>query len=194
MQEKQPAKRTYRNALRSRAMIREAVVQLMQEKELDSITVVDVVRRADLSRNTFYAHYPDVYAVMEEFQDETIAKLTEVIEEAAAKGELGSPRLLLQKGAEYIDQNRDMCRLLLNSRASATFVPHFKRIMLEQVERHMDVLGIRDRRGCLLFMGIITAGYIELFQHYLNGKGGLTSDEIVREVDRVARAGLTLYM
>ena len=43
--------------------VAQAYIELSTEKDASKITVVDVVNRADLSRNTFYAHYPDVNAI-----------------------------------------------------------------------------------------------------------------------------------
>ena len=55
--------RPNRSVLRSKNMLRKAYIELSTEKDASKITVVDVVNRADLSRNTFYAHYPDVNAI-----------------------------------------------------------------------------------------------------------------------------------
>lgn len=52
-----------RSVLRSKNMLRKAYIELSTEKDASKITVVDVVNRANLSRNTFYAHYPDVNAI-----------------------------------------------------------------------------------------------------------------------------------
>lgn len=46
-------KKEYRSAVRSRRLIREAFLQLLQEKELRKITVTDIVNRADINRTTF---------------------------------------------------------------------------------------------------------------------------------------------
>ena len=53
-------KKNYRNAVRSKKMIRQACLELLQEKPCEKITVTDIVARADLNRSTFYAHYPDI--------------------------------------------------------------------------------------------------------------------------------------
>ena len=65
----------YRSAIRSRSMIKKAFIELIDEKDITDISVVDVVNRADISRNTFYAHYDDVYSVLEELENEFIDKL-----------------------------------------------------------------------------------------------------------------------
>lgn len=41
-------------ALKSRGWIVDALIQLMQEKPYSQVTIIDICRRADLSRQTFY--------------------------------------------------------------------------------------------------------------------------------------------
>ena len=50
-----PKKAEYRNALRSKALIKDSFVTLMQAKPLEKITVTDVVNKAQINRGTFYA-------------------------------------------------------------------------------------------------------------------------------------------
>ncbi len=45
--------------LRTRKTIKEAFVELMEEKGFDAITVKDITTRAGINRGTFYAHYQD---------------------------------------------------------------------------------------------------------------------------------------
>ena len=65
----------YRSAIRSRNMIKRAFIELLDEKAISDISVVDIVNRADISRNTFYAHYDDVFCVLEELENDFIGKL-----------------------------------------------------------------------------------------------------------------------
>ena len=45
---------------RSKAALKEAFLELLQTKEPDRITVVDLCIKARLNRSTFYAHYTDM--------------------------------------------------------------------------------------------------------------------------------------
>lgn len=53
----------------------------MQEKEFSKISVTDIVNEADLNRSTFYAHYPDVRGVIEEFEDQVIDNMMLVLKD-----------------------------------------------------------------------------------------------------------------
>lgn len=53
-----------RRSQRTRAMLGEALVDLMLEKSFDGITVQDILDRANVGRSTFYAHYTDKHDLM----------------------------------------------------------------------------------------------------------------------------------
>ena len=45
-----------------------ALIQLLQEKDLREITVRELTGLAGISRGTFYFHYADIYALMEQME------------------------------------------------------------------------------------------------------------------------------
>ena len=60
---------------RTRKLLQQAFVEILQEKDLASISIQDITDRATINRATFYAHFPDKYALFdailrEEFQRE----------------------------------------------------------------------------------------------------------------------------
>ncbi len=78
-----------RRAKRSRRLLLEAFRALLTEKTFDAITVQDVSERADVNRGTFYAHFPDKYALLEQVVGESFeqALLDRVPMEAPFTGE-----------------------------------------------------------------------------------------------------------
>jgi AcrR family transcriptional regulator len=56
---KQSMRTTDRRILRTRDTLGDALIELIQEKSFDDITVQDVLDRAGVGRSTFYAHYTD---------------------------------------------------------------------------------------------------------------------------------------
>ncbi len=62
---------------KTRKLIKTTFAELIQEKkELCKITVTELVKRADITRSTFYTHYDDIYEVAKEYELETIELLT----------------------------------------------------------------------------------------------------------------------
>jgi len=55
---------TDRRVLRSRQMLMDALAALIQKKDFDAISIQEIVDKADLTRATFYLHYPDKGALL----------------------------------------------------------------------------------------------------------------------------------
>ena len=50
---------------RTRQLLQHAFMELFQEKAMESISVQDIAERATVNRATFYAHFPDKYALLD---------------------------------------------------------------------------------------------------------------------------------
>ena len=72
---KMKAKNLNRSSEKTRALIKAVFAEMLSEKrELNKITVTELVKRADINRGTFYSHYDDIYGVAEDYENELIDK------------------------------------------------------------------------------------------------------------------------
>ena len=61
---------------KTKQLIKENFAVLMNEKkELHAITVTELVKRAGITRSSFYTHYSSIYDVVKDIQDETLVVL-----------------------------------------------------------------------------------------------------------------------
>jgi AcrR family transcriptional regulator len=60
-----PTESTDPRILRSRHMLMEALIKLLERKEFDDISVQEIADEATLNRATFYLHYPDKNALLQ---------------------------------------------------------------------------------------------------------------------------------
>ena len=186
-------KKTYRNALRSKAMIRQAFLELLEEKEMDRITVVDIVQRADLSRNTFYAHYQDVNAVLEEFQQQMYDGLNCALDEAVAQKAPDGMQQMLQKMAEYVEENKRSFRVLMRAPCETDVLQHIKQMLVDRVMGAIDPRQVKDSKGLHIFLEVVTVGSLGLLYQYLCDEVELSTEEIFTEAYRIFCAGLPRY-
>ena len=57
---------------KTRARIKTAFAEIINEKKsLSKVTVTEIVKRADITRSTFYTHYDDIYDVAIDYQMDT---------------------------------------------------------------------------------------------------------------------------
>jgi AcrR family transcriptional regulator len=99
-----------RRVKRSRKLLQEAFRELLGEKGFDAITVQDVAERAEVNRGTFYAHFPDKYALLEQVIGESFreALLNRVPVGAPFTGE--NLELLAVAVLEFLGEFSSHCR------------------------------------------------------------------------------------
>ncbi|MBQ9953867.1 MAG: TetR/AcrR family transcriptional regulator C-terminal domain-containing protein [Eggerthellaceae bacterium] len=61
-----------RRAKVTKTLIRKALIELLEDKTIGSISVSELCRKADVSRSTFYAHYSTPEEALESIQAELI--------------------------------------------------------------------------------------------------------------------------
>jgi AcrR family transcriptional regulator len=103
---------------RTQKLLREALVELIEERGFDALTVGELTERAMVSRAAFYRNYQDKYDLVEQIFDEAMSALLNAI------GEIGSehPPEMWVTFFEHIAAYERMYRALLGSKGSPWFV------------------------------------------------------------------------
>lgn len=65
--------------IKTRRTIRNALVDLMSEKELSAVTISELSARAEINRKTFYRHYRTISDVVSELENEILSEFSEII-------------------------------------------------------------------------------------------------------------------
>ena len=76
-----------RSVRQTKQRLYEALIHLLQQKSLREITVRELTELAGISRGTFYFHYADIYALMEQMESVQLARLESLM------GTSASPRI-----------------------------------------------------------------------------------------------------
>ncbi|MNI58956.1 DNA-binding transcriptional repressor AcrR [compost metagenome] len=61
--------------IRTRQLILDAFIRQLNSKDFNSITISDITSSATINRATFYAHFPDKYALLEAMLSEAFSRL-----------------------------------------------------------------------------------------------------------------------
>ncbi|MFZ2487803.1 MAG: TetR-like C-terminal domain-containing protein [Anaerolineae bacterium] len=179
-------KAEYKSAVRSRRLIRQAFVELVQEKPVEKITVTDIVTRADINRGTFYAHYADTRAVIEQIENEIIAKMLEFLGEFRYKNFFQNPLPLLLKISRYLQDDLEFYRILINAHGSEQFLTKLKNIFVRHMETSSDVPApLRQAPAFLIRVHFFAGGLVNLYQVWFRADLPVSLDEIAYEVSKL---------
>lgn len=73
--------------IRTRAALRQSLLECMKEKMLKDITVAELSRIAGLDRTTFYKHYKSIDEILEELEREQLDRFSTMLRENTKSGE-----------------------------------------------------------------------------------------------------------
>ena len=108
-----------RRVRRTHELLRAALLELIQEKGYDRITVQDILDKADIGRSTFYAHFRDKEDLLDRGFDDVRAALRaerDAIEEPAGKKtELLGPMIVV---FHHVDSHRHLWQPLVRKGGS----------------------------------------------------------------------------
>lgn len=104
--------------LRTRQLLRNAFIELLQEMDIEKISVNRLTERATINRVTFYLHYRDIPDMLEKMADEMIEDISKVINptiENEISTEDGDLQLLIHL-FEHIAWQADFYKIVLTRR------------------------------------------------------------------------------
>lgn len=132
--------------VRTRRLLREALMELVAEKDFDSITVQDITDRATLNRATLYLHYDDKYDLLDDVFHTLIGDLTPLPPQQAERtGEFDVEAQVLRI-VDHVAQHSHFYRALLGSSGVPTFIDEVRTYIENVVLAWVNVLQPDDRR------------------------------------------------
>lgn len=176
-------KKEYRSAIRSRRMIRQAFLELLHEKAFEKITVTDIVKRADLNRSTFYAHYPDVPGLVEELVDDMIRSSLNLVNQTDIRNLLRDPSPFLSALIAIGQENMEIYQLLADSDFALHQVEKMKTILVRKAVTEVEIPeSIRKSRSFKIRVSFFIGGILNTYQQWVRGDLEYSMEEVAEEI------------
>ncbi|MCC3376103.1 TetR/AcrR family transcriptional regulator [Cohnella sp. REN36] len=186
-----------RRTLRTKKLLRRALLEIIEEKGVEGITVRDLTDRAEINRGTFYLHYQDVPNLLDKLQEEIFAGLAEIIHEMdiaklLSESTNDKPASSLLQIFEYLDRHADYFRVMLSPKGDISIAIRFKNEMTRRMYDKLttfqpqEELMLVSREWLIAYVSSATLGVI---QHWLSTGRKLSPYEIAHVMTRLARNG-----
>lgn len=98
-----------RRILYTKNIIKESLIELLENKEIHEVTVTDICKKADINRGTFYSHYKDAFDLLQSMEDELFDQVIVYLTETPVEDYTD---ILLIKVFELIAENKELCKVL----------------------------------------------------------------------------------
>ena len=179
-------KKEYRNAIRSRRMIREAFVELLHEKPFEKITATDMINRSGLNRSTFYAHYPDVQGLIEEIEEEIINRSMQLLSEVTCQNIFQDPKIFLQILVQPVEENKKLYQLLVQSDYAGRQLHKINEAFAAYVLNSPEIPeSLRNSKYFAVRINFFIGGIINTYCQWLTGELDCSLDDIAEGIARM---------
>lgn len=189
------AKAEYRSSIRSKNLIKKALAKLIHEKEINKITVSDIIREADISRGTFYAHYSDVPAVVEQIESEEMKNLIDFVERFGLENLVTKVESFIESICVYLSRDVEYYRMIAQSNILNNFIWRLVNVYYESLlDYTMNRLKAKDRDEAELYIIYITSGAKTIILGWLNGEVKGTPEEIAKRLGKLIKLNQQYYL
>lgn len=170
-----------RRVQRTQRLLEQALLALIKEKPFESISVQEIIDRANVGRATFYEHYDNKEDLLQSGFDGLEARLKERQSEALARGSNLDERLFAfsHELLAHAHEHRDVFPAMVGKRGGAV-IQHVLRKLLVQLVRE-DVKSTAPREGAVPSEAIVqflANGLFGLLVWWLNGRMRLSVEEV----------------
>lgn len=149
---------------RTQKLLREALVDLIEESGFEALTVGEITQRAMVSRAAFYRNYQDKYDLVEQIFNEAMQPLMNAL------GHLGPeqpPKEWVQL-FEHVAANARLYRALLGGKGSHWFATKMRAALTEMTSTHVGERFSRNRAFTSgLIPTLLGAFYVEAITWWL---------------------------
>lgn len=164
----------------TKRLLKEAMLELLEQRPIERITITDVCRRADVNRSTFYAYYTDVAALMLEIENDVLEQLPASPDIPASQNQFLPA---LEEFFDYVRGNERLFRLLLVQRDSSSF----NRRLVNAVMEHYRLPfqgedGLWNRYAYVYCVN----GVIGIIREWINGGFPISTHDFARIVLRIS--------
>lgn len=184
--------------IRTKESIRDALVELINEKGFEAITVKDITTRAKINRGTFYAHYQDKFDLMSKCEEEIMFEMSAIAKQnfpdviAELETNSSAPVPLVVSIFEHINENSEFMRAVLSPKGDSSFQTRLKNFMWDSLFGNNPNSPIKEEN--LLVPGqylssYVTSAHLGVVQQWLDSGRKESPKEMARILSTITVNG-----
>lgn len=174
--------------------LRKALIEMMKDESIDSITVTALCRRAGINRNTFYAHFDEPSQLLQNIEDLLLGMMWQTL------SQVDTDKLDLKDFVTgiltVIDSNRQLCQVILSPHGrSRNFITRIVGMIQDKTMALWISKGMTREEADITYhycvsgaLGVIenwvNSGFVTDVGHLANMLSDLIEDGQIRNINR----------
>ncbi|MBU5272210.1 TetR/AcrR family transcriptional regulator [Staphylococcus caprae] len=184
-----------RRIRKTKSSIKKAFTTLLQNKDLDKITIRDITSEADVNRGTFYLHYEDKYMLLNDMEDECISELSHLTHFNHINGETVEEisqlfiENVLTKILQHIDDNLEFYHTILQLERTSKLEEKISELMKENMSRYMSINHEIDGIPEMYFHSYVAGATINTIKYWVLDPHRISVEELTHHIYKIVFNG-----
>ena len=100
----------------TKRMLKDALIDMLREKDIYHISIRELCEKADVNRTTFYKYYGSQFDLLSDMENDLLLFISKILENND-----GDTVKVIAAACEYLEDNLEFARLIINNNIDPTF-------------------------------------------------------------------------
>ena len=182
-------KKEDRRVRRTKKLLTQALTQLLQEKQINEITVKELTDLADMNRGTFYMYYKDIFDMLEKIEDGLFEALEEIVFLHEHDDVSQQTKPILLDLLRFIEENQEICRVLLSPHGDINFLHRLNQVVREKCLQMWPNKEDKNDATFEYHYSFVVYGCVGVFRAWLNSECQEPAEKMAEMADAMIRRG-----
>lgn len=159
-------KKADRRVAKTKRAIYSAFAELLSQRELDDITICDIVDIADINRKTFYNYYSGIHALLDEIENSIVQTFEDALGDTDFREAMNHPNIVFEKLTAIVNSNIDFYGHLISMKSNASLITKIVDLLKEKTKEAVvsqlpDIANQAD-----IILDFVFSGMLSVFQRW----------------------------
>ena len=164
-------------------IIKQAFLELLQQKPASKITVREICDKAEINRSTFYKHYLDCYDLLDKLKEEALVQLEEKLSTIKANGAMPALTEILQT----IEDNSRLFEIFSKSGGSRDFTMQLVRLCSRFMDLHLPADSTQNDTQRAMEFAFLIGGVGSVTEYWIQGGCKVPKEQIAAAILRLSK-------
>lgn len=178
-----------RRVRKTKALLLKGLTELMEQKDVNHISVRELTDLVDLNRGTFYLHYRDIFDMVNQVEDELFQEFDNLFtDNTPGNSSVPSTQIVLTNVFIFLSENEKTVRAFMGPHGDLTFINRLKNLVKTRVRKAWEDRGL-DPDKFEYFFAYTASGCIGLMEIWMKNGFKESAEEMASMADSMLTNG-----
>lgn len=178
---------------KSKKAIKNALLELIQTKDINEITIQELAIKADVDRKTIYNNYQNIYEIVDDFANDLSSSFDNILLTLRDESIYEDPSIVLNALNKTLEDNKDLYIILSKIYNKNSFLKEkLYEKLVKRVKEAFKKSKFKDDKNYDLLIEFVTSGMVTSYQTWFlkEAKNKPTLEEFSKTITTMVFNGL----